>query len=81
MFETIHSISNPNETLICQALNNLLVLSREDAGAEGILNYDSNLQQCQIFLQQKERTIVLGTLRLLSSLVKNSYKRVRSLKQ
>lgn len=57
-------------------MNNLLVLSREDAGAEGILAFDSDLQQIKEFVQNQERTIILGTFRILFSIVKNSYKRV-----
>jgi long-subunit acyl-CoA synthetase (AMP-forming) len=65
-----------NENLSSQALNNLLVLSREEAGAEEILQFDSNLQRCREFLEENQRTIVVGVVRLLSSLTKNSFKRV-----
>lgn len=57
-------------------MNNLLVLSREDAGAEGILAFDGDLQRIKEFLQNDERMIILGTFRILASIVKNSYKRV-----
>jgi hypothetical protein len=60
-------------------LNNLLVLSREDAGAEGILTFDRDLQQIIEFIQNNERIIILGTIRVLASIAKNSYKRVRTI--
>jgi hypothetical protein len=59
-------------------LNNLLVISRDDAGAEAILAYDNDLQHIKEFLQRNERMAVLGILRILSAIVKNSYKRVNS---
>ena len=59
-----------------QALNNLLVLSREDAGAENILAYDKDLKPFKDLLQSDERVRLLGTLRILASVMKNSYKRV-----
>ena len=68
------AISDGN--LSSQALNNLLVLSREEAAAEEILQFDSNLQRCREFLEENQRTIVVGVLRILSSLMKNSFKRV-----
>jgi hypothetical protein len=58
-------------------LNNLLVLSREDAGAEGILSFDRDLRQIKELIQNNDRIIVLGISRVLASIVKNSYKRVR----
>lgn len=61
-----------------KALNNLLVISREDAGAEGILAYDLELKQVKEFIQTNECTVILGVIRLLVSIVKNSYKRVRT---
>ena len=64
--------------LLLQALNNLLVISREDAGAEGILTFDGDLGQMMDFMQRDERIIVLGTTRLMASIVRNSYKRVPS---
>ncbi|CAF3540047.1 unnamed protein product [Adineta steineri] len=73
MFEAIHINSN-SET----ALNNLLVISREDAGAEGILAFDCDLRQLKDFIQRDERTTVLGTLRVLASIVRNSYKRAEN---
>ncbi len=63
--------------LFFQALNNLLVISREDAGAEGILSFDRDLRQITEFIQNNERITILGTLRVLASIVRNSYKRVR----
>ncbi len=60
-----------------QALNNLLVISREDAGAEGILAFDRDLQQIMDFIQQNERVTILGTIRVLASIARNSYKRVK----
>lgn len=59
-----------------QGLNNLLVLSRDDAGAEAILSYDKDLRYLTEFIQQDDRKIILGALRILSAIVKNSYKRV-----
>ncbi|CAF3365913.1 unnamed protein product [Rotaria socialis] len=70
MFEAINTNLN-QET----ALNNLLVISREDSGAEGILAYDSDLQQIKECIQANERITILGTVRVLASIVKNSYKR------
>ncbi|CAF0748495.1 unnamed protein product [Adineta ricciae] len=70
MFKAVRSNTNPEA-----ALNNLLVISREDAGAEGILNFDPELKLIIEFMQQTERIILLGTTRVLASLVKNSYKR------
>ncbi|CAF4336017.1 unnamed protein product, partial [Rotaria magnacalcarata] len=70
MFEAINTKLN-QET----ALNNLLVISREDSGAEGILAYDSDLQQIKEFMQANERITILGTVRVLASIVRNSYKR------
>jgi len=58
-------------------LNNLLVLSRDDAGAEAILAFDNDLRHLMDFIQRDERIVVLGTLRILSAIVKNSYKRVK----
>jgi hypothetical protein len=66
-----------NLILLFKALNNLLVISREDAGAEGILAFDRDLQQIKEFIQSKERLTTLGSLRILASIVRNSYKRVR----
>ncbi|CAF3735363.1 unnamed protein product [Adineta steineri] len=71
MFETIISKSNQDET----AVNNLLVVSRDDAGAEAILSFDPDLQHLTEFIQRNERTTVLGVLRILSAIVKNSYRR------
>ncbi len=68
-----------NNILIFKALNNLLVISREDAGAEGILAFDCDLRQIMEFIQNNERIIILGTLRVLASMVRNSYKRVRTI--
>jgi hypothetical protein len=62
-----------------QALNNLLVVSRDDAGAEAILAYDTDLQRLSEFIQRHDRMSMLGTLRVLSALAKNSYKRVSPL--
>jgi predicted RNA methylase len=63
-----------------KALNNLLVISREDAGAEGILAFDRDLRQIKEFIQNNERITILGTLRVVASIVKNSYKRVRTMR-
>ncbi|CAF3942470.1 unnamed protein product [Rotaria magnacalcarata] len=60
MFEAINTKLN-QET----ALNNLLVISREDSGAEGILAYDSDLQQIKEFMQANERITILGTAELV----------------
>jgi hypothetical protein len=57
-------------------LNNLLVISRDDAGAEAILAYDVDLRHLTEFVQRNERISVLGALRILASVAKNSYKRV-----
>ena len=58
-------------------MNNLLIISREDAGAEGILAHDCDLRQIKEFIQKSERMTILGAIRVLASIVKNSYKRVR----
>jgi len=58
-------------------LNNLLVISREDAGAEGILAFDRDLRQIMDFIQKNERVTILGTIRVLASIARNSYKRVK----
>jgi len=58
-------------------LNNLLVLSREDAGAEAILAFDNDLRRMAEFIQRNERIAVLGTLRILGAIAKNSYNRVK----
>ncbi|CAF4002723.1 unnamed protein product [Rotaria magnacalcarata] len=60
MFEAINTKLN-QET----ALNNLLVISREDSGAEGILAYDSDLKQIKEFMQANERITILGTAELV----------------
>ncbi len=60
-----------------KALNNLLVISREDAGAEGILAFDRDLQQIMDYIQNNERGTILGTIRVLASIARNSYKRVK----
>ena len=65
--------------MIFKAWNNLLVISREDPGSEAILTYDKEFQRFNKYLQHDERLMVLGTLRVLSSVAKNSYRRVRSL--
>ncbi|CAF4439319.1 unnamed protein product, partial [Rotaria sp. Silwood2] len=70
MFEAMNTKSN-QET----ALNNLLIISREDAGAEGILAYDCDLQQIKEFIQTNEQITVLGIIRVLGSIVRNSYRR------
>jgi hypothetical protein len=62
-----------------KALNNLLVISREEAGAEGIITYDPDLRHLNEFIQKTERTTVLGAIRILASLVKNSYRRVKNM--
>ncbi|CAF4243947.1 unnamed protein product [Rotaria sp. Silwood2] len=77
MFETIISKSNQQET----ALNNLLVISRDTPGAEAILHYDVDLKHITEFIQRDDRISVLGTLRILAPIVKNSYKRVKFLKR
>ncbi|CAF3590275.1 unnamed protein product [Rotaria sp. Silwood1] len=74
MFEIMNIKSN-QET----ALNNLLVISREDAGAEGILTYDCDLRQIKEFIQTNERIIVLGFIRVLASIVRNSYQRAETI--
>jgi hypothetical protein len=58
-------------------LNNLLVISRDHAGAEGILAYDADLRHLTECVQKNERICVLGALRILASVAKNSYKRVK----
>jgi len=58
-------------------LNNLLIITREDAGAESVLAFDRDLKQINDFLQTNERITILGIMRILASIVKNSYKRVR----
>ncbi len=63
--------------MFIQALNNLLVLSRDDAGAEAILAFDNDLRHIAEFIQRNERITVLGTLRILGAIAKNSYKRVK----
>ncbi|CAF1354600.1 unnamed protein product [Rotaria sordida] len=75
MFETIISKSNQQET----ALNNLLVISRDTPGAEAILNYDADLKHLKEFIQRDDRICVLGTLRILAAIVKNSYKRAETI--
>jgi hypothetical protein len=90
MFEAINTKSNHetvcieyiylNTILFFKALNNLLVISREDAGAEGILAFDHDLRQIIEFIQNNERIIILGILRVLASIVRNSYKRVRTIR-
>jgi hypothetical protein len=62
-------------------LNNLLVISREDAGAEGILAFDHDLEQIKKFIQSHERIVILGSIRILSSIAKNSYKRAEIIYQ
>ena len=57
-----------------------MVISREDAGAEGILTFDRDLKQIIEFLHNSERIIILGIIRVLASIAKNSYKRVRIIK-
>ncbi|CAF2646097.1 unnamed protein product [Rotaria sp. Silwood2] len=74
MFETIISKSNQQET----ALNNLLVISRDTPGAEAILHYDVDLKHITEFIQRDDRISVLGTLRILAPIVKNSYKRAET---
>ncbi|UJR26868.1 hypothetical protein I4U23_008179 [Adineta vaga] len=71
MFETITSKPDQLET----ALNNLLVVSREAAGAEAIITYDTDLRNLTEFIQRSDRMSVLGTLRILGALAKNSYRR------
>jgi tetrahydromethanopterin S-methyltransferase subunit F len=43
-------------------LNNLLVISRNDAGAEAIIAYDNDLKHLSEFIQRNERICILGTL-------------------
>ncbi|CAF0903987.1 unnamed protein product [Rotaria sp. Silwood1] len=74
MFETIISKSNQQET----AINNLVVVSRDTPGAEAILNYDIDLKHMKEFIQRDDRTSVLGTLRILAEIVKNSYRRAET---
>ncbi|CAF0734157.1 unnamed protein product [Adineta ricciae] len=75
MFETILSKPDQLET----ALNNLLVVSREVAGAEAVIAYDTDLQHLTNLIQRDDRISVLGTLRILSALAKNSYKRAENI--
>ncbi len=90
MFEAINTKSNQETVRVCvediysnnilvlfKALNNLLVISREDAGAEGILAFDRDLRQIMDFIQKNERLTILGTIRVLASIARNSYKRVK----
>jgi hypothetical protein len=60
-------------------LNNLLVVARDEAGAEGILAYDNDLRHLLEFIQRNERATVIGALRILATIAKNSYKRVKSI--
>lgn len=52
------------------------MVSKDDAGAEGILAYDKDLRQLSEFIQRNDRVTILGTLRVLATIAKNSYKRV-----
>ena len=53
------------------------MVSKDDAGAEGILAYDKDLRQLTEFIQRNDRVTVLGALRILATVAKNSYKRVK----
>jgi hypothetical protein len=55
------------------------VVSRNDAGAEAILAYDNDLRHLLEFMERNERVTIIGTLRVLSAIAKNSYKRVNML--
>ena len=62
------------------ALNNLIVLAREDAGAWEILSSGGIKQLLEIMKADKENDeIKLGASRIFASLCKGSFKRVRPL--
>ncbi|CAF0892146.1 unnamed protein product [Didymodactylos carnosus] len=73
MFEAVSGVSSSADQLA--ALNNLIVLSREESGTEAIVKFDTDLKNIVKFIQSSDRTIVLSTVRLLSSIVKRSYAR------
>ena len=52
------------------------MVSREVVGAEAVIAYDTDLRHLTDLIQRNDRISVLGTLRILSALAKNSYKRV-----
>lgn len=56
-----------------------MVIARETSGAEAIIQFDKDLKHLVEFIQRDNRAIVLGTLRILASIAKNSYKRVNIL--
>lgn len=61
---------------LLQALSNLLVLSREGAGAQKIFDGDG-VTQLNRLLDEKDTELVLNSIRVLSSLAKNSKIRVQ----
>lgn len=60
------------------SLNNLIVLSREDAGCNEIIATNGLLHLCDLLKKEKaNEEVVLGVARIFASLVKNNFKRAK----
>lgn len=59
------------------SLNNLIVLSREDAGCNEIIFSDGLKHLCDLYKNEKDEEVILSIARIFASLVKNSFKRAK----
>ena len=62
-------------TCLPQAFNNLIVLARDDAGAN-LICHEGGIARLVLALKEKQQAVIVGALRVLAALAKKSLKRV-----
>ena len=70
--------TDQNQEKKLTSLNNLIVLSREDAGCNEIIASDGLKHLATLLKNEKDEEVILGITRILASLVKNSFKRAKT---